>query len=111
MGAMTAGSNPTDRDKLGTKRHVSTDSKGIPLSAIITSASIHDIKTVTEVINNAIVKRSPSSCYSDAKYDTYRRRQHLCPDKAYNSKPIEQEIQSNQNMYLIYHIKEKVAKL
>ena len=27
------GNNPTDRSKLGTKRHILTDKKGIPLSA------------------------------------------------------------------------------
>jgi len=50
------GSNPTDRSKLGTKRHILTDKKGIPLSAVITSASTHDIKAVTEVIDNSVIK-------------------------------------------------------
>jgi hypothetical protein len=40
------GNNPTDRrSKRGTKRHILTDKKGIPLSAIISSASTHDIKS------------------------------------------------------------------
>ena len=34
------GHNPTDRGKLGTKRHILTDKDGIPLSAVITSANI-----------------------------------------------------------------------
>ena len=50
------GNNPTDRSKLGTKRHILTDKNGIPLSAVITSASTHDIKAVTEVIDNAVIK-------------------------------------------------------
>ena len=33
--------NPTDRSKLGTKRHILTDKDGIPLSTIITSANTH----------------------------------------------------------------------
>ena len=33
-GAMT-GNNPTDRSKPGTKRHILTDKKGIPVSAVI----------------------------------------------------------------------------
>ena len=45
-GAMT-GNNPTDRSKLGTKRHILTDKNGIPLSVVISSASTHDIKLVT----------------------------------------------------------------
>ena len=55
------GHNPTDRSKLGTKRHILTDKKGIPISAVISaSASTHDIKLVTDVADNAVIKR-PSS--------------------------------------------------
>ena len=36
------GPNPTDRGKLGTKRHVLTDGQGIPLSVVITAANTHD---------------------------------------------------------------------
>jgi hypothetical protein len=60
---MTAGSNPTDRSKLGkAKRHILTDKNGIPLSVVISSASTHDVKLVTDVIDNAVIKRhiSPS---------------------------------------------------
>src|SRR3954451_9086523 len=46
-GAMT-GNNPTDRSKLGTKRHVLTDKNGIPLSAALTPARTDDVKAVTE---------------------------------------------------------------
>ena len=58
---MTEGSNPTDRGKLGTKRHILTDTKGIPLSVVISSASTHDTKLVTDVMDNMVVKRSSSS--------------------------------------------------
>jgi putative transposase len=49
---------PTDRSKLGkTKRHILTDKKGIPLSVVISSsASTHDIKLVTSVVNNGVIK-------------------------------------------------------
>ena len=70
-GAMT-GNNPTDRSKLGTKRHILTDKKGIPLSAVISSASTHDIKLVTDVVDNAVIKRPPSY-----KTKTGRRRKHI----------------------------------
>ena len=43
---------PLDRSKLGTKRHILTDKKGIPLSAVISSASTHDIKLVIDVVDN-----------------------------------------------------------
>ena len=54
---MTAGSNPTDRSKLGTKRHILTDKNGIPLSVVISSASTHDIKLVTNVVDNAVIHK------------------------------------------------------
>ena len=52
------GNNPVDRSKLGTKRHILTDKKGIPLSAVISSASTHDIKLVTDVIDNLVIKQT-----------------------------------------------------
>ncbi|HXS60075.1 MAG TPA: IS5 family transposase [Candidatus Sulfopaludibacter sp.] len=87
------GHNPTDRSKLGTKRHILTDKKGIPLSVVISSVSTHDIKLVTDVIDNAVVKRSPTA-HKTKKTGRRRGRklQHLCLDKAYNSEPEEQEL-------------------
>ena len=66
--------NPTDRSKLGqAKRHILTDKKGIPLSAVISSAKTHDIKLVADVVDNVVIRRSSS------KYRNKRiriRRQH-----------------------------------
>ena len=65
---MTVGNNPaTDRSKLGTKRHILTDKKGIPISVVITSANTHDIKAVTEVIDNTVIKRTTLSSRSKGK--------------------------------------------
>ncbi len=51
------GSNPTDRRSiLGTKRHILTDKNRIPISVVITPANRHDIKAVTDVIDNAVAK-------------------------------------------------------
>ena len=52
------GNNPTDRSKLGTKRHILTDKEGIPLSAVISSASTHDIKLVIDMVDNSVIKRA-----------------------------------------------------
>jgi IS5 family transposase len=83
------GNNPTDRSKLGTKRHILTDKKGIPISVVISSANAHDIKLVTDVVDNAVIHKRPSS-----KTKTGRRRklQHLCLDKAYISEPEEHKL-------------------
>jgi transposase len=88
------GNNPTDRSKLGTKRHILTDKKGIPLSAVISSASTHDIKLVTDVVDKSIIKRPRSSSRSKLKSIRRRRRrlQHLCLDKGYKSAEEEQKL-------------------
>jgi len=86
------GNNPTDRSKLGTKRHILTDKNDIPLSAVIPSASTHDIKLVTDVVDNAVVKRlSPYKTKTTGKRRK-RKLQYLCLDKAYNSESEEQEL-------------------
>jgi hypothetical protein len=82
--------SPVDRSKLGTKRHILTNKKGIPLSAAISSASTHNINLVTDVIDNTIIRRRPSSSHK-SKLGT-RRLQHQCLDKAYHSEPEEQEL-------------------
>jgi transposase len=91
-GAKT-GNNPTDRSKLGTKRHILTDKKGITLSVVISPASTHDVKLVTDVVDNTVIKRPRSSYRSKLKSRRRRRRlQHLCLDKGYKSIEEEQEL-------------------
>ena len=60
------------------------------MSAVISSANTHDIKLVTEVVDNVIIRR-PSSKYRNERIRK-RRQQHLCLDKGYNSKHEEQEL-------------------
>jgi IS5 family transposase len=86
------GSSPVDRSKLGTKRHILTDKQGIPLSAVISSASTHDIKAVIDVIDNAVIKRTFVSSKLKKGIKQRREYHHLCLDKAYQSNPIQQEI-------------------
>ncbi len=73
---MTVGNNPTtDRSKLGTKRHILTDKKGIPLSVVISSADTHDVKLVINVIDNIVIRRP--SLPSPTNRLRRRRLQHL----------------------------------
>ena len=87
---MTVGNSPTtDRSKLGqAKRYILTDKNGIPLSAVITSASTHDIKAVTNVIDDAVINRPFESPFSKKRTRGQNRQQqqHLCLDRTYNSK-------------------------
>jgi IS5 family transposase len=86
------GNNPIDRSKLGTKRHILTDKQGISLSVVISSASTHDIKAVTDVIDNSVIKRTFVSSKPKEGMKQRREHHHLCLDRAYQSKSIEQEI-------------------
>ena len=79
------GHNPTDRSKLGSKRHILTDKDGIPLSTVITSANTHDVTVAFDTVDSIVIKR-PSS---KRKYN--HKKQNLCLDKAYHSKEVEQE--------------------
>jgi len=56
-----------------------TDKKGIPLSAVISSASTHNIKLVTDIVDNAVIKRKKGRARGRTG------KQHLCLDKGYNS--------------------------
>ncbi len=89
---MTVGHNPTDRSKLGTKRHVLTDKNGIPISVVISSANTYDIKLVTNVIDNAVIKQPSHKTKTTTGRRSGRKLQHLCLDKTYNSEQEEQEL-------------------
>ena len=94
------GHNPTDRSKLGSKRHILTDKCGIPLSVIITSANTHDVTVAIDTVDSMVLKRS-SSQLND------RKKQNLCLDKAYHSKEVEQEIFNRGYIPHIRHRREE----
>ena len=74
------GPNPTDRGKLGSKRHILTDRRGTPLSAVITGANTHDMKAAFETLDSVVVERPAPRRYHP---------QHLCLDKGYDYPEIE----------------------
>jgi transposase len=78
-GAMT-GHSPTERSKLGSKRHILVDKEGIPLSTFITSANTHDVIFAIDTVDSMVIKRSSS------KPKHNQKEQNLCLDKAYHSK-------------------------
>ncbi|MGE0243432.1 MAG: transposase [Nitrososphaeraceae archaeon] len=82
------GHNPTDRSKLGTKRHILTDKNGIPLSIVITSANIHDVTVAIDTVDSIVIKRPSSTSTSTSKlmYNQQRNRinvltKHIIPRK------------------------------
>ena len=105
------GHNPTDRSKLGTKRHILTDKDGIPLSTVITSANTHDLTVAIDTVDSMVIKRpsSKSTKYrnNNDKNKNKKKNQNLCLDKAYHSQEIEQEITKRGYTFHTYDIEEK----
>lgn len=52
LGGGATGPNPTDRGKGGTKRHLLTEAKGLPIGLTVTGANVHDIKQVEAVFES-----------------------------------------------------------
>jgi transposase len=68
------GPSPVDRAKLGTKRSVLTEAKGIPLSVAVSGANRHDVKLARPTIENIQIKKPRA---------TKRKKQNLCLDAGY----------------------------
>ena len=102
------GHNPTDRSKLGSKRHILTDKDGIPLSAVITSANTHDVTVAIDTVDSTVIKRP--SLLSRPKHNQ-KKKQNLCLDKAYHSKEVEQEIIKRGYIPHIRHRREEEERI
>ena len=87
------GNNPKDRSKRGqAKRHILTYKKEIPLSVVIAPASVHDIKAVTNVIDNSVIKQPFVSNKPKEGIRRLWKYHYLCLDRAYSSKTVRQQI-------------------
>lgn len=78
MGKKT-GKNPTDRGKLGVKRSVLTDARGVPLGVAVAGANAHDQTLVEETLTSIPVRRPRPRG---------RKKQHLCCDKGYDADSV-----------------------
>jgi len=76
------GPNPTDRGKLGVKRSVLTDGRGVPLGLAVDGANRHDQKLFHATLDSLPVHRPRP---------TSRRPQHLCGDKGFDADIIRRE--------------------
>jgi putative transposase len=73
------GKNPTDRGKLGVKRSVLTDARGMPIGLAVAGANVHDRRLVEVTLTSIPVPRPRR---------TTRRKQHLCADKGYDAQAV-----------------------
>lgn len=73
------GPNPTDRAKMGTKKHLLVEQHGGPLGVVIDGANVNDHKLLEATIEGVVIERP----------DPTEVSQHLCLDKAYDNRPTE----------------------
>src|SRR3954465_5874236 len=69
------GPNPTDRGKLGTKRSVVTDARGVPVGFAVDGANVPDYKLLEETLDAMPVKPPETLAGSSL---------NLCLDKGYD---------------------------
>jgi putative transposase len=74
------GPNPTDRAKMGTKKHLLVEQAGGPLGLEVAGANVNDHKLLEATIEGVVVERP----------DPEEVVQHLCLDKAYDNKASEE---------------------
>ena len=75
--AEATGRNPTDRGKPGTKRHLLTEAKGIPVAVLVTGANRHDRKKLADLLDATVVEPAPTGpphLVLDRGYDDERCR-------------------------------------
>ncbi|WP_143809136.1 IS5 family transposase [Paraburkholderia susongensis] len=84
-GGQETGPNPTDRGKLGTKRHLVVDARGVPLAITITGANRHDSITFERTADAIPVvpglqgqpRKRPHKLHADKGSDFARCRRYL----------------------------------
>lgn len=84
-GGEETGPNPTDRGRAGSKRHLITDAKGIPLAVRLSAANIHDSRLFEELIDAVPPVRQgrgrpcrrPAKLHADKGYDFPQCRRAL----------------------------------
>ncbi len=79
------GTNPTDRGKFGSKRHLVVDAQGIPLAVTVTSANRHDSMAFESTLAaipairglDGRPRKRPDNLHADKGYDCRRCRRCL----------------------------------
>ena len=79
------GPNPTDRRKPGSKHHVITDARGIPLAVILTGANRHDVTQLLPLVaaippvggKRGRPRRKPDQVQGDRAYGSEPHRRIL----------------------------------
>jgi putative transposase len=85
LGGTATGPDPTNRGKLGTKRHVLSDRRGAPLGVVLSAANRTDLKLAAATLDSVVVPRPAP---------TAGHPQHLCRDKGFDYPATDQAAQA-----------------
>jgi putative transposase len=96
LGGEKTGPNPTDRGKLGTKRHLLIDGRGVPLALHLSAAHQADNKGLKPLVTDGWLVDRPSVQETGP--------QHICLDKAYDDQKLDQLL---RDMGYTLHIKRR----
>ena len=78
--------------KKGSKRHLLTDGRGVPLSIVVTGANRHDVSQLELVLDEIIIERPENM------------DEHLCADKGYSGEPA---LKAMTGRNYIPHVKQR----
>jgi putative transposase len=79
LGGVKTGKNPTDRGKLGSKRHILCDQRGAPTAVLLSGANRHWRRAALPTVDAIVMARAAEATHGDA---------HLCGDKGYDDEDI-----------------------
>lgn len=104
-GGAATGPNPTDRGKRGTKRHLLTDRRGIPLAFLLTGANTHDSVPFEELLDavppvrgrRGRPRRRPGKLHADKAYD-HRRCRDSCRCRGIKPRIARRGVESSQRL-------------
>jgi putative transposase len=81
-GGDATGRNPTDRGKRGTKRHILTDERGVPVAVHTSAANVNDCQMVEQTLDAVPIKAGRG----------VKRPRHLCMDKGYDYEKVDRAV-------------------
>jgi transposase len=84
-GGEDTGPNPTDRGRSGSKHHVLTDARGIPLAATVTAANVNEVTQVFPVLE----AMPPVGGKSGPKR---QKPERLQGDRGYDAEPVRERL-------------------
>ena len=104
-GGDVTGPNPTDRSRLGTKRHIVTGRRGIPLTVRLSGANIHDSRMLEPLLDaipplrgkRGRPRHRPGKLHADKGYD-YPRCRRACTRRSIKHRIARKGIKSSSHL-------------